>query len=430
MPKKLKNLKRKYTLAGRRHIRTVKRVVKRPLFSVPALTFIILLAVAATAFAVATGGKAKFKPSASNIVIIDHDGQRQTVPTSANTVGDLLNRLHITLNQGDVVEPGKETAIVQDNFHVNVYRAVPVTVIDGKSVTYSYSAAATARSIVKQAGVNVYPEDNLTLEPTQNFLTDSSIGERVVINRATPVNVNLYGTALVIRTHATTVGDLLRNQKITLHDGDSVQPSADTPLAANSQVFVIHKGKQIQSVEQDIPMPVQTVEDDSLTFGTTVVRQQGSPGKQVVTYEIDLQNGQEVGRHVIQQVVTVQPVTQIIAKGKAVQIPSDKQAVMALAGIGSGDYAYVDYIVSHESGWCPTKLQGNPGACPAYPPDSMPSYLGYGLGQATPGTKMAPFGSDWQVSAVTQLKWATSYAVGRYGSWGAAYNHWQANHNW
>jgi len=129
-------------------------------------------------------------------------------------------------------------------------------------------------------------------------------------------------------------------------------------------------------------------------------------------------------------VVTVQPVTQIIAKGKAVQIPSDKQAVMALAGIGSGDYAYVDYIVSHESGWCPTKLQGNPGACPAYPPDSMPSYLGYGLGQATPGTKMAPFGSDWQVSAVTQLKWATSYAVGRYGSWGAAYNHWQANHNW
>lgn len=417
-------------MAQRRHVRRVKRMVKRPLFTVPFMTFLVLLIVGVVGFIIATGGKGKFKPSNSNIVIVDHDKQRQTVPTSATTVGELLDRLHITLNPGDVVEPSRDTQIVQDNFHVNVYRAVPVTVLDNGRATYSYSAAATARSIVKQAGVMVYPEDNLHLEPTQNFLTDSSIGERVVIDRATPVNVNLYGTPVTLRTHATTVADLLKSQKITLHNGDTVQPAPTTPITANAQIFVIHKGQQIQSVEQDIPMPTQTVEDAGLTFGTTVVRQQGSPGKQVITYEIDLQNGKEVGRRVIQQVTTVQPVTQIIARGKAVQIPSDKQAVMALAGISSGDYAYVDYIVSHESGWCPTKLQGHPGACPAYPPDSIPSYLGYGLGQATPGSKMAAFGGDWQVSAVTQLKWATSYAVGRYGSWAGAYNHWQSSHNW
>lgn len=430
MPKKLKHIKRKYALAKRRHVRRVKRVAKRPIFAVPFVTFMILLVVGLVMFIVVNGGKPSFKPTNSTIVIIDHDHQRQTVPTNAKTVGELLKRLNITLNQGDIVEPNKDTAIVQDNFHVNVYRAVPVTIIDGDTTTYSYSAAATARSIVKQSGVAVYPEDNLKLEPTQNFLTDSSIGERVVIDRATPVNVNLYGTPIVVRTHANTVSDLLKAQRITLHDGDTVQPSPATAITANAQVFVIHKGKQIQSVEQDIPMPVQTVEDGSLTFGTTVVRQQGSVGKEVITYEVELQNGKEVSRKAIQQVVTIQPVTQIVAKGKAVQIPSDKQAVMALAGIGSGDYAYVDYIISHESGWCPTKLQGNPGACPAYPPDSIPSYLGYGLGQATPGSKMAPFGSDWQVSAVTQLRWATSYAVGRYGSWGAAYSHWQSSHNW
>ena len=119
-----------------------------------------------------------------------------------------------------------------------------------------------------------------------------------------------------------------------------------------------------------------------------------------------------------------------IARGKAVQIPSDKQAVMAAAGIASSDFPYVDYIVSHESGWCPTKLQGHPGVCPPYAPDVIPSGLGYGLGQATPGGKMAPFGSDWQTSATTQLRWATSYADGRYGSWAAAYNHWLSYHNW
>ena len=150
---------------------------------------------------------------------------------------------------------------------------------------------------------------------------------------------------------------------------------------------------------------------------------------QVVTYQLHLVNGREVGRTAIQTVVTQPPVTQIVAQGKAVQIPSDKQAVMSLAGIGSGDYAYVDYIVSHESGWCPTKLQGQYGGCPAYPPASIPSYLGYGLGQATPGSKMAAYGSDWATNAVTQLKWASGYAS-RYGGWAGAYNHWVADHNW
>jgi len=103
---------------------------------------------------------------------------------------------------------------------------------------------------------------------------------------------------------------------------------------------------------------------------------------------------------------------------------------MAAAGISPGDYAYVNYIVSNESGWCPTKLQGEIGYCPGYVPSSISSYLGYGLGQATPGSKMASFGSDWESNPVTQLKWATSYADSKYGSWAAAYDHWQAYHFW
>jgi hypothetical protein len=103
---------------------------------------------------------------------------------------------------------------------------------------------------------------------------------------------------------------------------------------------------------------------------------------------------------------------------------------MAQAGIASSDYAYVDYIISHESGWCPTKVQGHPGVCPGYAPDPFPTSGGYGLGQATPGTKMASAGADWKTNPVTQLRWATSYALGRYKSWEAAYNYWTVHHNW
>jgi len=379
--------------------------------------------------AIFTGGAPRLRNTNTHIVIISHDHTEQAVPTLAKTVGDVLKRFNIPLHEGDVVEPDMNTEIVTDNFRVNVYRAAPVTIVDGEQKTFAYSAARTPRSVVKQAGIEVYPEDNLTEVPTDNFLVEGSIGGRVVISRATPVHVNLYGTPVVMRTHAGTVGGLLTERGLKLGQGDVVQPAATTLVSANMQIFVLRKGQKIVTEATTLPMPTQIVEDSSLTFGTTAVRQQGSDGQKLITYLIDVQNGVET-RKEIQEVVTQQPVTEIIARGKAVQIPSDKQAVMAAAGISSGDYAYVDYVVSHESGWCPTKLQGQAGYCPPYAPGSIPSYLGYGLGQATPGSKMSSFGADWETNPVTQLRWATSYALQRYGSWAAAYNHWSAYHNW
>ena len=408
----------------KQHIRRIKRAARQPMFTIPFATFMGLLALTVAGFFIFSGGTPTFKPTDTSLVRINYDDQEQTVPTRADTVGELLARLGIRLAPGDIVEPSADTEIVGDNFRVNVYRAVPVTIVDGGRKTFTYSAAATPRSFVKRAGVEVFPEDRLQLLPVDNFLTESSIGERVVIDRATPVALNLYGTPLTVRTHAETVGDLLKEKNVELGKDDAVQPKASTKLSKNTQIFLIRKGTQIITEEHPITMPTETVEDASLSFGTTVVRQQGAPGKKVITFQLELQNGKEVGRKQIQEVVTQEPVKEVRARGKAVSIPSDKQAVMALAGISASDYPYVDFIISHESGWCPTKLQGNPGACPPYPPASIPAGLGYGLGQATPGSKMAPYGADWQTSAVTQLKWATAYA-GRYGGWKGAYEAWQ-----
>jgi resuscitation-promoting factor RpfB len=430
MRKHLLRFKKRYAVAQRRRLRIFKRVSRHPAFTIPLVTFGSLILLTVAVLTLLSGGSPKLSRTDSHIVIISHDNTEQTVPTHANTVSQVLQRFTITINPGDVVEPDPSTQIVTDNFRINVYRAVPVTIVDGNTKTFAYSAATTPRSIVTQAGIQVYPEDNLSLLPTQNFLIEGSVGQRVVISRATPVNVNLYGTAVVMRTHAATVGNLLTERGLLLQPDDVVQPSINAPVSANMQIFVLHKGQQVVTEESDIAMPTQIIEDGSLSFGTTAVRQQGSNGKKLTTYLIETASDGTQTRKQIQEVITVQPVTQITARGKAVQIPSDKQAVMAAAGIASSDFPYVDYIVSHESGWCPTKLQGQVGYCPPYAPAGIPSYLGYGLGQATPGGKMASFGSDWQTSATTQLKWATSYADGRYGSWAAAYNHWSTYSNW
>lgn len=428
MQKRLRHFRRRVRQKSAIQIKQFRRFRRHPVM-IPVLLFVGLSVVTAGLFLWLNHGTPKFRPNTSYLVILSHDHETQTVPTNERTVGDLLKKLDIPIHKNDRVEPSVATRIVQDNLRVNIYRARPVTIVDSGKRSTIYSAGATPRSIIANTGVTLYAEDTVTAAPATNLLAQTSLGEEVTIDRATPVTLVIYGTVLPVRTHATTVRELLASKNVKLGPKDTLTPAANTPVSSDMQVMVVRKGTQIVTETQDIPAPVQTVTDHSLSFGTSAVRQQGAPGKEVLTYQINTQNGKEVSRTLLQKVVTEQPVPQIIARGQAVSIPADKQAVMAQAGISSNDYPYVDYIVSHESGWCPTKLQGQIGYCPGYPPSSFPSYLGYGLVQSTPGTKMASAGSDWATNPVTQLRWASAYA-GRYGGWAGAYEQWQRHHYW
>ncbi len=420
---KIKRFSPKYVFSKRRKFLRFKH---HPLI-VPVVTLLILLALTGVGFVFfgsQIGGSGE-----SHAVILTVDGKQQIVPTRAQTVADLLERLHIKLKQGDVVEPSSDTQIVEDRFRVNVYRAKPIIIVDGKRKFFALSAATTPRSIAASAGIRTFPEDNLTINIPENILSGANIGQELIIDRATPVYLNLYGTAVPLRTHATTVGTLLNQAQIVLAKSDNVEPKLSTKIRAGLSIVVSRKGTKVISVTETIPAPVKVIDDATLSFGTTVVRQKGSNGKRLVTYQIITKNGKEVSRKKIQEVIAEKPVPQIVARGKAIYIPADKSAWMASAGIRSSDYPYVNFIVSHESGWCPTKLQHQTGYCPGYAPTYIPDYLGYGLGQATPGSKMSAFGSDWKTNAVTQLRWATSYA-GKYGGWEGAYNFWSGHSYW
>lgn len=402
----------------RRQLRRVKILSRHP-FAVPVLTILGLFFVSLILIGVFHNSKVIEVTPNSKIVIITHDGIKQIVPSNDKTVGDLLTRLDIKINPGDVVQPSLTTPIDQDDFRINIYRALPVAIVENGNVSFTYSAATTPRAIADQAGVQVYAADYVKDTPDQDIAAGGAIGKEVVIDPATPVNLNLYGTPLVVRTHAVTVADLIKQENIHLASSDQVIPAGNTPLTADIPVFIVRKGVQIQNVTQSIPMPIQVVDDQNLAFGTSSVVQQGSIGQETITYQENTENGQIVSRTVIQMVVTTPAVTEIVDEGTSL---SGIQGDMALAGIAPSDYNYASYIVSHESGWCPTKAQGEH-YCPVIPDDQYTSG-GYGLCQATPGSKMESAGSDWATDPVTQLKWCNSYADTHYGGWSGAYNHW------
>ncbi|CAN5408478.1 hypothetical protein BH09PAT4_BH09PAT4_01500 [soil metagenome] len=394
------------------HVERLRVVSKHPIM-VPVMVFATLALLSCIGYFVFLYNPGKpIAPNSAFVVIVSHDKTVQTVPSRKQTVGQLLKNLSITLNKGDVVEPELTTPITQDDFRINVYRAVPVQVIEGNQRTFAFSAATTPRSVASQVGYTLYPEDGVKAVPVTNFLKQGSIAEQVLIDPSVPVYLNLYGTPLQIRTHANTVQELLKEKGLSLAASDQVLPKPDTPITANLQVFVARKGTTLQSLVEPVAMPIKTVNDGKLAYGIRVVRQQGSPGKRIVTYQVDKKTGL---RKIIQRATIVSPVQQVVAIGTNL---SGTRGDVLRAGISASDYFYVDYIVSHEGGWSGVTKYNSAGSG------------AYGLCQALPGSKMASAGSDWRTNPITQLKWCDGYATGRYGSWQSAYYFWVNHRYW
>lgn len=414
MQKKLQRLRIKFRRFRRRNLpqnaEDVKTMSRHP-HAVPVMTFSLLIVLTVGVYFLARQTHHIPPHRDAFIVIVSHDHEKQIVPSRQQTVGTLLQKLNIHLGEGDVVEPAATTLVKQDDFRINVYRAVPVQVVDGAQKTFAFSAATTPRAIAQQTGQSLYAEDWVNTIPSQDFIKSGAIGEQVVIDRATPVNVDLYGTPVVIRTHAKTVAGMMREKHIVLTKQDHLSVPPSTPIASGMSIGFLRTGTKVETVTEQIATPVQTVNDNSLAYGTQAVRQQGAPGEQVVTYQIALNNNVETGRTVIQKVVTKQPVTQIVVVGTSL---SGIKGDMALAGISPGEYNSADFVISHESGWNPRSLNGSGCA---------------GLGQACPGSKLAAACPGWQNDPVCQLRFFTGYAS-KYGGWNGAASYWRGHGYW
>ncbi len=424
-----------HRLRLRRSARRFERRYRSHKLALPVISVLVLVLIGLTV-TVALRGKnvtANSRLDDVNIVILHSDKITQTLPTREKTVEGLLENAGVTVNDGDVVEPALDTPIQEDDFRINVYRAAPVVIQDKETRVLTMSAAQTSRSIADQAGIKVHPEDEIITEPSRDFIRDG-IGSKVTINRSTPVTLNLYGTSLPVRTQAKTVGDLLAEKQVVLEDDDTLKPAADTALTENLQVFVTRSGVEVVTAEELIEMPIETIDDNTLSYGTTAVRQAGAPGVRSVTYQLQLENGIEVGRTVIQEVIVREPVKQIVARGtsgKFENFNSDgiparvycgshqknwKNINTYNAGLGRAMAASKGWTGSQfnallelwacESSW--THTAGNP-------------YSGaYGIPQALPASKMgdtsACGGAGYLTDAQIQIAWGMCYIERRYGT--------------
>lgn len=356
-------------------------------------------------------------PQNGRLITIHDRGVENVILSQATTIGDALKEAGIIIDSKDAVEPAVTEKLVASSYQVNIYRARPVIIIDGSVREKIVTPYQTAEQIAKSAGILLYPEDKTAIDRVDNI--SEGAGLQLTIARATPFSFDLYGSTTTARTQATTIGGMLLEKGIKLTKDDHVSPSSDTQITSGMAIRVWREGKQTITVSEVISFEVEQIKNADQPVGYTAVTTPGDNGSRNVTYEITIQNGQEVSRTAIANIVTKPATKQIEVVGVLVPYSGSltKAEWLVAAGIDRSDWGYVDYIISHESGWNPNSVNSSSGAC--------------GLAQALPCSKVPGNPLD----PIASLKWANAYAhtctsYRMYCGWEGAYDFWVKNKWW
>ncbi len=215
---------------------------------------------------------------------------------------------------------------------------------------------------------------------------------------------------------------------------------------------------QTSTTTVDEPQVHSTVkkETDSLPKGETKVETAGVDGLVRTTYEVTTQDGKEVSRTPIAQVVVTKKVDEVVLVGtgeqqaqqeaaQQAQSAGDGQAaqsngsgegsnssapapsanpgagtdpdsakaiarsMMAGHGWGDSEFTCLESLWTRESNWNYQAENASSGA--------------YGIPQALPGSKMSEIADDWATNPTTQITWGLNYISGRYGTPCSAWAH-------
>lgn len=277
-----------------------------------------------------------------------HDyGTERGLISKADTLREVLDEAGITLDKNDRIEPGLDEPLVTNSYQVNIYRARPIVIVDGNVKQLVMSAYQTPKQIAGHAGIELRDEDEASVEVSNNFVSDGA-SLRMTIDRALPVQLKLYGKVGTVYTQATTVGGFLQEKNIVLGKNDDMSLASSAPVTSNMTLNIWRNGKQTMTQEESIPFETEKIQDANREASFKQINTPGSNGKKMVTYEIIMQDGQEVSRTAIQTVITQQPVKQVETVG----------AKFNYTG-GPLSEAQINALGSCESGMTATRNSGN-----------------------------------------------------------------------
>ncbi|KAA8830089.1 G5 domain-containing protein [Bifidobacterium tissieri] len=277
--------------------------------------------VAACAAAVTVACMASFLVGTHKTVALEVNGKTETVQTYAMSVDRLLQEQGVAVKTHDIITSSSGNALA-NHAVVKVQSAYQATItIEGKDVPF-WTIATSADQLLGFFQDNEKAASQVTVN-IQNVYNQLTGG--FVINANGPVTVVADGKSSEAPNGKLPAASILDSKGIVLGKEDRVSVEKDGDQTVLRVKRVTH-GETTKTVS--IPFVTQTVVDDTLQPGETVIRQQGQAGEKTQTYNTTFVDGQAESAVLLKEATTKEAINQVVAVGpeKPKETPSDNSS--------------------------------------------------------------------------------------------------------
>ncbi|MFZ5632191.1 MAG: 3D domain-containing protein [Bacillota bacterium] len=198
-----------------------------------------------------------------------------------------------------------------------------VTLVDGGKEVTIKTRASDVNKLLREQNTVLGPYDRVVPEPS----TKLSNGSRVEVKRANRITITADQETMEIVSAAETVGDVLKEKQIALSGEDIVKPDVGEKITGDTEIRVVRVRTENEVVKAPIPYQTRQVPNGDMARGIsrTVVR--GQNGEELQTWTVAYQDNQVVSRHLVDRKTINKPVDRVVQVGTGQTISRGGQVI-------------------------------------------------------------------------------------------------------
>lgn len=247
-------------------------------------------------------------------VDVTQNGEKETVKTHSNTVGELLDELEITVSEHDDLSHDEREEL-ESGMEIEYKEAEQIFVtIDEEKHEY-YTTADDVGTFLSEENLAFSERDDLSFNLDDKIEPELNL----VIDQAYQVTINNGGEKEKVWSTSGTIEELLADHNIELNKADKIKPALDKEHDSKTVVKITRVKKEKDTIEERLAFQVEEKQDANLEKGKTKVIEEGQEGSVVKVYEVVKENGKEVERELIEEEVTQERKNRVIAVGTKVE---------------------------------------------------------------------------------------------------------------
>lgn len=186
-----------------------------------------------------------------------------------------------------------------------------VTIDDNGKIIKITTYKADVKGLLTSANYEIGEKDKIYPE------LDARVKKNMVIKikRAVPVKIVIGEDEIVVNTAEETVKDVLKVEGIVLNEYDKISEDLDTKVTSDMNIKIVRVVEEILTESKTVAYRVVKKLDNNMEKGETKVLQNGEDGEVEIQTKVVYEDGKEVIRKKIGEVIKKAPVDKIVSVG-------------------------------------------------------------------------------------------------------------------